>query len=429
MKALHLTIRGRTQELKMNPTTHFRSLSAGFLISLVSGPLAFADTWGPPTKEHWSANKQWVLKVGWPESKSLSLWEKTENGLKEHWRRGYVDRVWPPHRAYVANDGDYVVLRDVYHNLGYGNVIVVLDQGGTVLGSYELEDLLPQPEIQQATHSVSSRWWSQNAWFSFIDNDRRFALVTQFGTVLSFELSSGKLMNLSKDKRAKIVDVVQQEAEALIESEDASDRIRAITLLGAMRVKVALPVAKKLFHDTTRTGSVSRGGRPRADRYGVQKAAAVALIYLLRAEAIPIIEEELSKANWHMQGELLEVLTSLDTRGYEIVQTPDAAVVLEMWKRLARHDSDDIRYTALCHVMRRDNGTYLFAHPELIESENDLVRSAAVGLLARIDSPETSTLLRKAITDKQESIRRSALSLLIGQDPPRHRRSTAALPR
>ena len=86
--------------------------------SLVSSPPAFADSWGWPKRDHWSANEKWGLILGFEGGKTLSLCEKTEDGLKEHWRRGYVDSVWPPHRAYVTNDGKYVVLRDVFHNLG-----------------------------------------------------------------------------------------------------------------------------------------------------------------------------------------------------------------------------------------------------------------------------------------------------------------------
>ena len=406
------------EECEVNPPLIFHSAWAGILISLVSWPVASADSWGPPMKEHWSASKQWVLKVGWRDSKKLSLWEKTDDGLKEHWRRGYVDRVWPPHRAYVTDNGKYVVLRDVYHNLGYGKVIVILGEGGTILGSYELQDFLPQDEIRQSKHTVSSLWWNEHAWFSFIDDDKQFALVTQVGTVRSFDLSTGKLLDLTEDQRAKIVDLVRCEAKALVESEKAGDRIRGITLLGGIGVKESIPVAQKLFQDMTRTGSVGRSGRPGVETHGVQKAAALALTRLMGADAIPIIEKELSRANWYTKGELLEVLARFDTKGYEIVQTPDSAAVMEMWKRLASHDSDDIRYPALCHVLRRDDGTYLFDHPDLIESENDSVRGTAVGLLAKIDSPKALTLLRKAITDKQDSIRRSALRHLIDQEPP-----------
>ena len=49
-----------------------------------------ADSWGPPCPEHWSSNKQFVLKVKWRiKDKELSLWQKTEKGLKKIWGHDY----------------------------------------------------------------------------------------------------------------------------------------------------------------------------------------------------------------------------------------------------------------------------------------------------------------------------------------------------
>ena len=177
----------------------------------------------------------------------------------------------------MTDDGKYVVLRDVYHNLGHGKVIVILGDNGKILGSYELDDFLSSEEIMQADHSVSSIWWNQHAWFSFIEDDSQFALVTQLGTIRSFDLSTGKLLDLSDDQRAQIVELVSQEAEAWVESEKDSERIRGITLLGGMGAREAIPTAKRLFHDKTRTGSVGLSGRPSAEIYGVQNAGSTGL--------------------------------------------------------------------------------------------------------------------------------------------------------
>ena len=89
-----------------------------------------------------------------------------------------------------------------------------------------------------------------------------------------------------------------------------------------------------------------------------------------------------------------------------------------MWKRLAEHSLEDIRYPALRQVLWRDDGTYLLEHPELIESESDSVRETAVLVLAKVESPKASTLLRKAITDKNDSVRRSAIRQFIDRQPP-----------
>jgi hypothetical protein len=346
-----------------------------------------------------------VLKVQYPaRGDGLSLWEKTEGGLEQHWRRPYVDRVWPPHRAYVTHDGKYVVLRDVYHNLGHGKVIVILGENGEILGSYELRHLLPQEEIRSAIHTVSSICWNDNAWFSFINDDQQFALVTQHGTVCCFDMPTGKMLDLSDEEHAKIVDLVRREAEAWVESEAVASRVQGITLLGALGFKEAVPVAMKLFQDRTVTGSVGRSVRPRATTHHVQKAAALALVRLLGAEAIPIIERELSEANWHMKEELMKVLTRLDTKAHDIVEMGDSKAAREVWKRLAEHPSDDIRYPALRQVLLRDDGAYLLEHSDLVECNDDRVRRTAIDLLSKMSFPEALPLLQRAV---RESVRSS----------------------
>jgi HEAT repeat protein len=409
----------------MNTSAIRRAIGrAGALTLAVLWSPAHADSWALQT-EHWSANQQFVLQVEYPaQAAGLSLCEQTKDGRKELWKRGYVDPFWPPHHAYVTTDGKYVVLRDVYSHLGYGKVIVILGAGGEILGSYELNEFLPQDEIGSAMHTVSSLWWSLHAWFSFINDDREFALATQEGTVRCFDLPSGKLLELSADKRAKIVGLVRKDAEAWTASTNAGERIHGITLLAGLRVAEAIPVAKELFQDKTTTGG-SAGGRdasgcdrPSVKVYRFQEAAALALLRLIGAEAIPIIEDELPRANWYMRMTLLGVLQRLDTKRYEVVQTPASTAAKAMWMRLANSPDGDIRYPALCQVLRRDDGSFLLQHPELMESESDAVRNAAVDLLSKVDSPEALPLLRKAVADKQEVVRGWAMRYYIARQPP-----------
>ena len=328
----------------MNRQSLLRCLWACLVVSLLSQRVAIGDSWGPPQREHRSANQKWALILNVSGDKTLSLCEYTDDGLKEHWRRDYGDSVFPPHRAYVTNDGKYVVLRDKYHNLGHGKVIVILGEDGNVLGSYALENFLTLDEILEAKRSVSSIWWNDGAWFSFVEDDSQFALVTSSGTLRSFDLATGKLLDLTEAQRAKIAAPVRQKAEALVNSDQALERAYGITLLGGMELTAAIPTAKRLFHDKTPTGPAIRRGRPEVVTYAVQRAAARALTRLIGVEAIPIIEEELPKANWYMREQFLEILAQLDSNVFEIVQTPDSATLLEMWKRLATNSSDDIRY-------------------------------------------------------------------------------------
>ncbi len=379
---------------------------------------AIADSWGPPQKEHWSANGRFVLRVDYPGSRTLSLCEKTKDGLNELWKRAHVDGACPPVRAYVTNNGKFVVLRDKHHFVGDGKVIVILGDAGRILGSYELAEFLPKDEIASAKQTVSSLWWNDNAWFSFLNDEREFALATQEGTVCCFDLASGKLLDLNDDKRAKVADLVRKDAESWLTSGNVSERIQGITLLGALQFKDAIPEAKRLFQDKTPTGAISGSGKPNVEIYGVQKAAALTLVRLIGLEAIPIIEAELPQADWYMKDELTSVLNRLEAKPSKVGDTSASATLRGMWLRLAGNPDADIRHHALCQVLLRDDGTFLRQHPELIESDGDFVRRVAVICLSKLSSPEALPLLRKAIVDKHSLVRRSAIQQFIDRQPP-----------
>ncbi len=378
---------------------------------------ALADSWGPPRKEHWSENQMVVLKVSYPQNKQLSLWKKTEDGLKPLWNRGYIHRVWPPHRAYVTDDGQYVVLRDTHHSLGDGQVIVILGPKGQSLGSYALNDFLPVQDILAATQSVSSLWWDENAWFSLIQDDRRFALVTQQGTVRCFDLPTGKLLDLNKKQHSEIVGLVKQDAMKWVKSQEPQERIHGMTLLGALGLSDAVPIAKKLFEDRASTGSIGSSGKPKAEKHGVQMAAALALIRLLGADALPIIETELKTANWYMQEQLLDVVAKLDMQTYFLMEVPASSEIFAFWKRMADSPSEAIRGRAIFHVLLRDDGEYVKAHPKLIEHDGENLRRAVTEVLGRMKSSEAIPLLRKAINDPSKHNRQLALKYLIAHSP------------
>jgi HEAT repeat protein len=378
---------------------------------------ALADSWGLPRKEHWSENQQVVLKVSYPQNKQLSLWKKTDDGLKQLWKRGYIHRVWPPHRAYVTDDGKYVVLRDTHHSLGDGQVIVILGPEGQILGSYTLNDFLPVQDMLAAKQSVSSLWWDENAWFSLLHDDRQFALVTQQGTVRCFDLPTGKLLDLNKQQHSEIVGLVKQDAMKWVKSQEPLERIQGITLLGALGLADAVPIAKQLFQDRTPTGNIGSSGKPAAEIYGVQKAAGLALVRLLGADAFPIIEQELNTANWYMQEQLLEVVEKLDMQAYHLVEVPDAPEILAFWKRLAQNSSDTVRGRALFHVLLRDDGEYVRAHPELIEHDGEHLRRSVIEVLGHMNSAAAVPLLRKALDDPAKHNRHLALKYLIAHNP------------
>ena len=96
-----------------------------------------ADSWGPPTLEHWSKNRQYLLRVD-EKKKTLTLLHVTPQGKTRLWstpppRDG---TFFTPYTAHVRDDGRYVVLQDQHGGLGYGKVLVFLDEHGQQLHAY-----------------------------------------------------------------------------------------------------------------------------------------------------------------------------------------------------------------------------------------------------------------------------------------------------
>lgn len=384
----------------------FQSFVVGcFLVSSLTLPAeALGDRWGAPAREHLSENEKWSLVVGFKGGKTLSLCQRTSDGLTETWRRGYVHRVWPPHHAYVTNDGNYIVLRDVYHNIGRGNVIVILGENGKVLGSYELNEFLSEDEILRAPRSVSSLWWSERAWISLVDSDRKFAIVTRLGTVCCFDLATGKLLELGDDRMVETLAYLRQRATQWQKSDDMSVRIRGLLCKASMGDVDVLRTAKDLLGD--------------ADAFAEERlAAASALTRLIHLDAIPIIEKQLGVADRRMRKELLGVLEKFDASAFGIFKTDDSVALKQMWVRLTGHALDDVSETAILEVLLRDDGTYLAAHPELIEHRSDAVRASVIRNWGATESPEAGLAFRKGILDAKASIRLLSLQCLVAREP------------
>ena len=185
--------------------TKFAWLTMAGICWLFLGRVGQGDSRGPPTTQFKSKNGQYVLNVAWPKKKTLTLSKKTPTGEKEElWSRSYVDARWPPHMAYVANDGQHVVLRDVHSGLGRGKVLVFLGPKGNILRSYELADLLTKDQILSTLHTISSVWWSVPGWFALVNEQKQFAFVTHHGVIDCFDVATGERVALDEKKRSEV---------------------------------------------------------------------------------------------------------------------------------------------------------------------------------------------------------------------------------
>ena len=326
-----------------------------------------ADSWGPPTADHWSANRQYVLHVAWPDKKQLTLLRVRSKGAREEiWSRPYVDETWPPHTAYVANDGKHVVLRDVYHNLGYGKVLVFLGPTGEILRSYELADLLTQDQILATCHSVSSIWWSEPGWFAFVNGEQQFAFLTYHGTLDCFDVATGKCVVLDDKKHAEIRRCVLHDLLPLLKDNDPSERNWAAQLCGALKATEAVPDLKKLL---------AAGSKPYD---GAQGAAAQALASILGAPVVPLIEDQLPKSTTGGRYDMLQAIAGLDHAISLSAKPPASPYLLAAWHRLSKSPSPDVRDFAVRAILDRDQAQYVYDHQALLKSPDPEVRQRGV---------------------------------------------------
>jgi HEAT repeat protein len=396
--------------------------AAGWLIWTGSGR---GDSWGPPTTEFRSGNRQYVFHVSWPYGKKLSLGKVTAGGEEELWSRPYVDETWPPCEAYVTDDGQHVVLRDVYHNLGYGKVLVFLGPKGELLKSYELADLLTQDQILETTHSVSSIWWSEPGWFSFLQEQRQFAFVTYHGAMDCFDVATGDRVALDEKRRAEVRSAALKALLPLLKNGDSSQKTEAAMLCGAMKATEAVPELRQLLQENAPTSGKAAGLTGMFELMGgpnyadVQAAAAKALIAVIQIDAVPLIEEQLACATPATRAVLLGAIASLDGGLYRfhVSKTPDSAFLLATWHRLSKSQFDDVRKIAVRAILTRDEAQYVYDRPELLKDPDQEMRFQAVRCLVERGDQRAIPLLRDALHDNYSPIQTWAFRGLIKFKP------------
>lgn len=176
------------------------------ILTLTVSFMANADSWpAPQEKGLISSEGSVVVKVIPGESFGESFGfagEKTGryaaakflrwNGSDGYRQYQEIELLNPvaPIEALIHDDGTLVTL-DNWHNMGYGNVVVIYKPDGSILKSYRLADLYKTEKIEQFEHSVSSVWWRCNTRnprlsYHFLE------LIDSFGAVLRFDLKTGE---------------------------------------------------------------------------------------------------------------------------------------------------------------------------------------------------------------------------------------------
>jgi TonB family protein len=146
-----------------------------------------ADQWALPTKKkYYSADKKYCLEVipkqlesqlkyfrdkvegrpdaggvkGAKDNHAKAIFSVLEgNGYSKKSEFPLVNEVSPV-GALVSGDGNHVVTFDNWHNVGYGdNVVVIYRSDGTLVKKFGLADLFTRSDMRHFPMSASSIWW------------------------------------------------------------------------------------------------------------------------------------------------------------------------------------------------------------------------------------------------------------------------------
>lgn len=362
---------------------------------------AMADSWGPPQKEHWSANRRFVLNVD-DTKKRLTLQEHGRTHAKTLWSIPYPQPS-APETAYITDDGRSVVLQDQHGNLGYGKVFLFIGPSGKLLKSYTLEELLTQSEILHAPHSISSIWWSAHGQFFFTANQTRFACVTHRGTIRCFDLATGCRLDSDMAVRRSVRDESIMRARAWLSSTNEDERGTGIVQVGVLGDKESLSKLKSLMDYHRR----ARGEPYEEDDDGIQYLAGSAVVTLLQAESAPLLESHLAR------------LPEKETRDWlGLYKQTGKARFSPTVRRLANSRNQDVRSFAIEALLYGGNPEAVRQNRSWLTDRDNHVRYLAILNLSTYGGKEDLPLLRIGLRDRDDTNEVWALRGLIRLNAP-----------
>src|SRR6266700_4437474 len=106
------------------------------------------------------------------------------------WKGPLVNRAMPQ-EAVLSMGGDLVTLNE-YGHLGFENSVVIYSSQGKLVKAYSFDELVPATDAANVRHSVSSRYWNDQARYYFLDDPLRFYIVLSSNKVIGFQLADGQ---------------------------------------------------------------------------------------------------------------------------------------------------------------------------------------------------------------------------------------------
>jgi hypothetical protein len=187
------------------PTNMRKSILIVVLLVLCLSFSAAADDWGAPNPASFHSRGFGYVAEIFPPRSRQNLTEKplcyfyevgygggTEWKIdaKLKWKAPLVNDPMP-YQAVVSMQGRLVTLNE-YGALGYKNAVAIYSQTGSLVRRYQLDELIPSSDIGKIQTSMSSRWWTKDAKYYFLENPGRLYVVLPWGKVLEFQLDSGR---------------------------------------------------------------------------------------------------------------------------------------------------------------------------------------------------------------------------------------------
>jgi len=97
--------------------------------------------------------------------------------------------------AEVANNGNLITI-DNWHNIGYGNVIVIYSSKGQVIKKYSLSDIYKESDLGGMERTISSLWWRCNEIPPSMERRNRNYIIHDFaGNKFFLDVKSGEIMS------------------------------------------------------------------------------------------------------------------------------------------------------------------------------------------------------------------------------------------
>jgi hypothetical protein len=180
-------------------------LIASMIVALATVP-SFADSWpSAAVKAVTSDNGEIIIRVtpgdsigetvgfaGAPKGKHASAqWFRFRADRYELFRTAELVNPVAPIQFAVANDGTLVTL-DNWHNVGYGDVVVIYGPDGRLRRRYKLPDLFAKATMDKIDQSVSSIWWRCIDRQPFVLPNNTLQVDDRLGGRFTFRLDTGQ---------------------------------------------------------------------------------------------------------------------------------------------------------------------------------------------------------------------------------------------